>query len=112
MSTNHDFLDALASGDPTPGGGSAAAMAGAAGAALVAMVARVTIGKKRYAAVEETMQQALVRAEALRSRLQTLIEEDASAFDAVSAAYRLPKASAEEQAACATQWNWRSKAPA
>ncbi|MCB0238896.1 MAG: cyclodeaminase/cyclohydrolase family protein, partial [Anaerolineae bacterium] len=51
-----NFIDRLASGDPTPGGGSAAAMAGAAGAALVAMVARLTIGRKRYAEVEPQME--------------------------------------------------------
>jgi formiminotetrahydrofolate cyclodeaminase len=93
-----DFIDRLASGDATPGGGSAAALAGAAGAALVAMVARLTIGRQRYAGVQPTMEAILERAEALRARLTDLVAEDAAAYDAVSAAYRLPKADEEERA--------------
>ncbi|MCA9870939.1 MAG: cyclodeaminase/cyclohydrolase family protein, partial [Anaerolineae bacterium] len=65
--TNLDnFIDRLASGDPTPGGGSAAALAGAAGAALVAMVARLTVGRKRYIDAEPQMQEIMQRAETLR----------------------------------------------
>lgn len=95
----HNFIDRLASGDPTPGGGSAAAMAGAAGAALVAMLSRLTVGRKRYADAEARMQAILERAEELRAALTALVQEDAAAFDQVSAAYRLPKASEEELAA-------------
>ena len=58
----YDFLNQLADGTPTPGGGSASAYSGAAGAALVSMVARLTIGKKKYAAVEETMKAKIGRA--------------------------------------------------
>lgn len=94
-----NFIDRLASGDPTPGGGSAAAMAGAAGAALVAMVARLTIGRKRYADVDAQMQTIMQRAEMLRARLTALVQEDADAYNQVSVAYRLPKTSDEEQAA-------------
>lgn len=93
------FIDRLASGSPTPGGGSAAALAGAAGAALVAMVARLTVGKKRYAEVEPQMQQIVQQAEALRARLTALVQEDADAFGKVSAAYQLPKSTDEEQIA-------------
>ncbi|MEZ4769115.1 MAG: cyclodeaminase/cyclohydrolase family protein [Caldilineales bacterium] len=94
-----NFIDQLASGDPTPGGGSAAALSGAAGAALVAMVARLTVGRKRYADVEPQMQEIMLSAEALRARLTALVQEDAEAYNQVSAAYRLPKTTDEEQTA-------------
>jgi glutamate formiminotransferase/formiminotetrahydrofolate cyclodeaminase len=93
------FLDALAEATPAPGGGSAAAYSGAAGAALVAMVARLTLGKKKYAAVETQMSAALEFAERLRMELTAAIEQDAAAFEQVMAAYRLPKDSPEAQAA-------------
>jgi len=92
-------LDQLASGDPTPGGGSAAAYAGAMGAALVGMVARLSIGKKRYAEVEADMQAILQESEALRSNLSAAVAEDAAAFDAILAAFKLPKASSDEKRA-------------
>ncbi len=85
------FLEALASATPTPGGGSAAAHAGAMGAALVAMVARLTIGKKKYAAVEDQMKEILSQAERLRKELTTAVEEDSTAFEGVMAAFKLPK---------------------
>ena len=91
-----DFLDDLASGEPTPGGGSAAALAGALGAALAAMVANLTVGRKRYIDVDGQMQAVLGEAEALRSRLTALIAEDAQAYNQVRAAYRLPKESADD----------------
>lgn len=99
LATLDHFIDRLASDDPTPGGGSAAAMAGAAGAALVAMVARLTSGRKRYADVEAQMQVIIQQAETLRARLTALVVEDADAYDRVSAAYRLPKTTDEERAA-------------
>ena len=85
------FLDALAAASPTPGGGSAAAHAGAMGAALVAMVARLTLGKKKYAAVEDQMNEILNQAERLRRELTDAVEEDSSAFEGVMAAFKLPK---------------------
>ncbi len=85
------FLEALASGDPTPGGGSMAALAGASAAALAAMVARTTLGKKKYAAVEATMQTLIQEADILRAALTQAIQEDSAAFEAVMGAYRLPK---------------------
>ena len=91
------FLEALAAGTAAPGGGSAAAYVGAAGAALVAMVARLTIGKKKYAAVETQMQAVLRRAEELRPLLQQAVELDAEAFKAVMEAYRLAKDTSEQQ---------------
>ena len=93
------FLDDLASGEPTPGGGSAAALAGALGAALAAMVANLTIGRKRYVDVDTQMQAVLHEAEALRGRLTSLVAEDAQAYEQVRAAYRLPKETAEDLAA-------------
>lgn len=93
------FLDDLAAGTPAPGGGSAAAYAGAMGAALAAMVARLTLGKKKYAGVEAQMQDVLMQAEALRAALSRAVDEDAAAFEAVMAAFKLPKETAEQQAA-------------
>ncbi len=97
--TTSKFLDALASGNATPGGGSAAAIMGAMGAALVSMVANLTIGKKGYEAVETEMRQLLAESEALRVRLAGMVAEDVAAFDTLMAAYKLPKASDDEKAA-------------
>jgi len=85
------FLDELASQNATPGGGSAAAIIGAMGAALVAMVCHLTIGKKKYAEVEDEMKALREKAEALRHRLTGMIEDDVKAFDAVMGAYGMPK---------------------
>lgn len=97
-SASEDFLDALADGTPAPGGGSAAAYAGAAGAALTAMVARLTLGKKKYLQVEEQMYAALEEAEKLRADLKSTIEKDARAFSAVMESFRLPRDTDEEAA--------------
>jgi methenyltetrahydrofolate cyclohydrolase len=91
------FLDELASGAPTPGGGSAAAIMGAMGAALVSMVCNVTIGKKGHEAVESEMKSVRDESEKLRLRLTALVAEDVAAFDALMAAYRLPKSSEEDK---------------
>ena len=85
------WLEDLAAGTPAPGGGSAAALAGALSGALVAMVARLTLNRKAYAAVQERAAAILAEAEALRSQCRRLVDEDAAAYTAVSAAYRLPK---------------------
>ena len=92
------FLDDLASGSPTPGGGSAAAVAGAMGAALVSMVCNLTIGREKFVAVEEQAKEILTRAEALRAELNQLVAEDIEAFNAVMAAFRLPKGTDAEKA--------------
>ena len=94
-----DFLDQLASATPAPGGGSAAAHTGAAGAALVAMVARLTIGKKKYESVKDQMWALIEQAETLRAELTAAVDEDAAAFEAVMAAFKLPKDTEEQQAA-------------
>jgi len=93
------FLDELASGAPTPGGGGAAAVMGAMGAALISMVANLTIGKKGFEAVEEDMRTLLNDSEALRARMTAMVAEDAVAFDTLMAAYKLPKATDDDKAA-------------
>jgi glutamate formiminotransferase/formiminotetrahydrofolate cyclodeaminase len=93
-----EFLDQLASADPTPGGGSAAAYAAASAAALVAMVGKVTLGKKKYAEVEPQMHQMIKQAEELKFQLQDAVAEDAASFDAFLQAVRLPKDSADQLA--------------
>ncbi|NWF71313.1 MAG: glutamate formimidoyltransferase [Chloroflexi bacterium] len=93
------FLEQLAAGTATPGGGSAAAYAGAMGAGLVGMVARLSIGKKKYAEVEARMREIAAEADALRAALQKAVTQDAQAFDAVMEAMRLPKDTETEQKA-------------
>jgi glutamate formiminotransferase/formiminotetrahydrofolate cyclodeaminase len=85
------WVDELAGGSPTPGGGSAAALTGALAGALVAMVARLTIGRKAYAAVEARARAILAEAETLRVELRRLVDEDAAAYTGVSNAYKLSK---------------------
>jgi formiminotetrahydrofolate cyclodeaminase len=97
--TTSDFLDALASSQPTPGGGGAAALTGSQAAALVSMVINFTIGKKKYADIEEEMRGYLARSEALCSVLLAAVDADADAFDAVAATYSLPKETDAEKAA-------------
>ena len=94
-----EFLDALAAGTPTPGGGSAAAYTGAAAAALVAMVARLTIGKKKYAAVESQMSLVLEQALELQRDLSAAVSQDADAFTAVMQAFKMPKDTPADAAA-------------
>jgi len=95
----NDFLNALAAGTATPGGGAAGAYAGAMAAGLVAMVARLTLGKKKYAEVEAEMQEVIAAAEKLRADLTTAVADDITAFDAVMLAFKLPKDSEAELAA-------------
>ena len=92
------FLEDLAGRAPTPGGGGAAALVGAAGAALGNMVGSLTIGKKKYAAVEADILVLNRRATALRKRLEGLVQADADAFTPLAAAYKLPKETPEQQA--------------
>jgi len=91
------FLDLLASPSPTPGGGGVAALAGALSAGLISMVSHLTIGKPKYAAVEEEAKKLLAQAEELRQSLHRLIDADAEAYNGVMAAYRLPKNTEEEK---------------
>ncbi len=89
--TPEAFVNAVADGTPAPGGGAVAALAGALSAALAEMVARLTVGKKRYADVDESMNAIIAAAVDLRQRLIRAIDEDIQAFSAVMEAYRLPK---------------------
>ena len=85
------FAEVLASKAPVPGGGGAAALAGALGVALCSMVGNFTTGKKKYAAYEEDVQRMLAEGETLRARLLELVEADAAAFEPLSRAYAIPK---------------------
>ncbi len=96
--TVHHFLDALASGEPAPGGGSVAALAGAQGAALIGMVCNLTVGRKKYAAVEAELLAVRAQADSLRARLIDLIDRDTAAYETVMAAYKLPKETPEQLA--------------
>jgi len=93
------FLDELASSAPAPGGGSVAALSGALGAALVSMVCNLTVGKEKYAAVQDEINTLLSRSEALRKRLVELLEADVQAYSAVSKAMKLPRETEEQKAA-------------
>ena len=92
-----DFLEALSSAAPVPGGGGASAAAGALGAALGMMVANLTAGKKRYADVEAEVAAVRARLELLRERLVELTDKDAQAFEPLSRAYGLPKETKEQK---------------
>ena len=94
-----EFVDLLASDAPAPGGGSAAALEGALGAALTAMVCGLTVGKKKYAEFEELAQSAQTKALDLKARFVDVMDRDTEAFNVVSAAFGMPKATDEEKAA-------------
>jgi glutamate formiminotransferase/formiminotetrahydrofolate cyclodeaminase len=91
------FTAAVASSTPAPGGGSVAAHVGALGAALAQMVAGLTVGRKKYAAVEPEMKELGLKAASLANELHQLVELDAKAYEGVTTAYKLPK-DTEEQA--------------
>lgn len=92
MEKNIDrFLEALASSAPTPGGGGAAALCGALGIALGNMVGSLTLGKKKYADVQEDIAELNAKAEALRAGFVALVDADAEAFAPLSRAYSIPK---------------------
>ncbi len=92
-----DLLNAFASDAPTPGGGSAAALAGAMGAALAEMVASLTLSKEKYAASHEAIRPIAGLARRTRQELQRLAHEDSEAYDAVVAARRLPKDTPDQE---------------
>ncbi|MEG1914856.1 MAG: cyclodeaminase/cyclohydrolase family protein [Acidaminococcaceae bacterium] len=93
-----EFLTALASKEPVPGGGGAAALNGAIAAALVSMVANLTVGKAKYAPVECKIRPILVSAEMLRTRMLALVAADAAVFAKFMDCYKMPKNTEEEQA--------------
>ena len=90
-----EYTQRLSSGKPTPGGGSAAALAGGLAAALAAMVARLTLGRERYAQHQVEMQELLDQAERLRNQLLALVDADPVAYQELMLAYRLPKGDQE-----------------
>ncbi len=97
-SSVRDFAAALASGEPVPGGGGGAALAGALGAALAAMVCNFTVGRRRYQAVEPEMRALLSRADAIRAELLDLVDADAEAYGKVVEGQALPKDTPEQVA--------------
>ena len=97
--TLEGFLDVLASDAPTPGGGAAGAISGAIGAALIAMVGRLTVGKPGFEDVDDRMRALIQKADAARSAFLDLADRDAHAFDAVMAAFKLPKETDADKAA-------------
>lgn len=92
-----EFLEDLSSSAPFPGGGGAAAVTGALAASLGLMVANLTVGKKKYAAVEEEILDMKEKLIVLRDRLVVLTDEDAIAFEPLAKAYRLPKETEEQR---------------
>ncbi|TAM57739.1 formiminotransferase-cyclodeaminase [bacterium] len=97
--TLEGYLERLASGAPTPGGGSAAATVGALAAALVAMVGRLTLASPKFAERHAELTHLIEEADALRSACLAGARADEQAYEAVVAAQRLPKATGQEQAA-------------
>lgn len=93
------FLDKLASNEPVPGGGSVAALSGGIAAALTAMVANLTVGKKNYEAVNDEMTEVAGRMIQMKKAFVEFIDKDASSFDGVMKAFKLPKETDEEKAA-------------
>jgi formiminotetrahydrofolate cyclodeaminase len=92
------FVEVLASAAPAPGGGGAAALVGAIGTALGNMVGSLTLGKKKYADVQEDIRELKTQADALQADLLGLVARDAEAFEPLAAAYGLPKETEEEKA--------------
>lgn len=91
------FLEALGSSAPAPGGGAASALTGALAAALAEMVAQLTVGKPRYTSVAEQMWAGIEQLRQARVELLGLMTDDEAAFSTVSSAYRLPKATPEQE---------------
>lgn len=95
----NEFANVLSSDAPAPGGGSTAALEGCLGAALTAMVCGLTVGKKKYADFQELAKNVQSRAEDLKTRFMDVMDRDTEAFDAVSAAYGMPKETDDQKSA-------------
>ena len=93
------FIDELASDSPAPGGGSVSALNGAIAAALTSMVGNLTIGKKKYADVEEEMREIVSRVSEIQKELLEAVDKDSDAFNVVFAAFKWPKETEEEKKA-------------
>lgn len=98
-----EYVANVASGDPTPGGGSVAALAGSLGGALTNMVKNLTVGKKAYEELSDEIKSQILEnakeVEALTESLNNIVDEDTKAFDEVMKAFKLPKETEEEKAA-------------
>ncbi|MDD3277387.1 MAG: cyclodeaminase/cyclohydrolase family protein [Lachnospiraceae bacterium] len=94
----NEFVEVLGSKAAVPGGGGASALVGAVGTALGNMVGSLTVGKKKYADVEERMYELKEKADQLQKELLHLIERDAEVFEPLSKAYSMPRATEEEKA--------------
>ena len=95
--TIKDFISKVISNDPVPGGGSVSALNGALAAALSAMVANLTVGRKKYAEVHDLMQELSTRFEKLSQKLIEDVDRDSDAYNRVFAAFKLPKETDEEK---------------
>ncbi len=96
--TLQQFIDALASSAPVPGGGGASALVGALGCALGGMVGSLTVGKKKYADVQEDILALKARSDALQDGLLLMMNRDAEVFEPLSRAYGLPKETEAQRA--------------
>lgn len=90
------YLDTLASADPTPGGGAAAAVTAAEGAALLSMVCNLTIGKKKFADVEDEIRASHEQCETARRQMLNLGDRDMEVFGTIMEVYKMPKSTPEE----------------
>lgn len=97
--TIKEFINKVISNDPVPGGGSVSALNGALAGALAAMVANLTIGRKKYAEVNDVMVELSSRFEKLSSRLIEDVDRDSDAYNRVFAAFKMPKETDEEKQA-------------
>lgn len=97
--TIKDFISKVISNDPVPGGGSVSALNGALAGALAAMVANLTVGRKKYAEVNDIMEELSARFEKMSQRLIEDVDRDSDAYNRVFAAFKLPKETEEEKKA-------------
>lgn len=95
--TIKEFINKVISNDPVPGGGSVSALNGALAAALSAMVANLTVGRKKYVEVNDLMQELSIRFEKLSQKLIEDVDRDSDAYNRVFAAFKLPKETDEEK---------------
>ena len=93
-----EFIDKVTGNDPVPGGGSVSALNGSLAASLAAMVANLTVGRKKYAEVNDEMEGLSARLTGLSAQLLNDVDRDAEAYDRVFAAFKLPKETDEEKA--------------
>ena len=96
--TIQEFLDVLSSKEPVPGGGGASALAGALGKALGQMVSNLTIGKKKYALVEDEIKELAERMKGIQGQFTQLADQDAKVFAPLAKCYSLPSGTEEEKA--------------